>query len=136
MYDTQKVLILFILVICIEAQSQNNIYVTPLSSSMCTQQPCYTLNYYAEHSAEYFTTETTVSFLPGVHLLNTTIAIDNVTNFKMTAVASSAEQDVHIICGSNNDENNSVYFGSSTLIVLQYIYADQPLWWNCILLSY
>ena len=121
MYDTEKVLILFIFVIGIEAQSQNNIYVTPLSSSMCTQQPCYTLNYYAEHSVEYFTTQTTVLFLPGVHRLDTTIVIDNVTNFTMAAQASSAEQDVHIVCTSNDNGNSSLYFGSSTLIVLQHI---------------
>ena len=65
-------------------------YVRPSeSTNTCPAQPCLTLNEYASHSEHYFTSSNIVlKFLPGTHLVNTSICVKSVHNVSFTGVES------------------------------------------------
>ena len=50
-------------------------------NSTCNQ--CHTLQYYQLNISKYFTSNTQLLFLPGVHYLNTDFIIQNVHNFSL-----------------------------------------------------
>ena len=66
--------------------------VTPNATS-CSSCPhstnCTTLSNYAQHTELYFTSNTTMVFLPGRHALNTNITVTNVARLTMQGEASS-----------------------------------------------
>ena len=64
-------------------------YVRPSepTNTSCPAQPCLTVNEYARHSETYFTSSNTeFRFLPGPHLLNTSITVRNVHNVSFTSL--------------------------------------------------
>ena len=64
-------------------------YVRPSepTNTSCPAQPCLTLNEYARNSESYFTTSNIVfKFLPGTHLVNTSISVRNVHNVSFTSL--------------------------------------------------
>ena len=62
----------------------NNIYVTPTPQTVCPDNPCHTLSQYANESAKYLVSNTTMIFLPGEHVLKLQVNITNVDNFSMS----------------------------------------------------
>ena len=66
-------------------------YVRPSepTNTSCPAQPCLTLNEYASHSEHYFTSSNIIfRFLPGKHLVNTSIRVENVHNVSFTGLES------------------------------------------------
>ena len=66
-------------------------YVRPSepTNTSCPAQPCLTLNEYASHSESYFTSSNIVfRFLPGPHLVNTSICVRNVHNVSFTGISN------------------------------------------------
>ena len=66
-------------------------YVRPSepTNTSCPAQPCLTLNEYASNSEHYFTSSNIVfKFLPGTHLVNTSICVRNVSNVSFTGLES------------------------------------------------
>jgi len=72
-------------------------YVMPTGSfaSECPSSPCYSLQYYANHSN--FTSNSRFFFLEGEHHLDTVVSITNVTSLSLEGSSSSR---VKIICTS------------------------------------
>ena len=72
-------------------------FVTPSEGTPCPAQPCYTLSHYLENTTEYFTSNTRISFLHGVHKIYKfgVLLVENVFNLTLTGYNS---QPADIIC--------------------------------------
>ena len=88
---SSTVLVLFITLYSITNVVRCNVhYVTPdddiddsccFNNSSCSQ--CYNLQYYLLNISEYFTSDTKLHFLPGLHYLPTNLVIQNVGNISL-----------------------------------------------------
>ncbi len=78
-------LILLQLLAVTNVSPQGIYYVMPdnTSASSCPDQPCLTLNLYAEQSSVYFTTGATFVFLSGNHSLQSSISLNSVSNITL-----------------------------------------------------
>ena len=83
--------------------SAENVYcVTPTATS-CSSCPhnstnCTTLSEYAQEAELYFTSNTTVVFLPGDHVLNADITVANVSRLTMHGESSSSNDRATVVC--------------------------------------
>ena len=82
------VLVMAVLISTLSYCSAGNVYcVTPTatSCSFCPQNSanCTTLSEYAQEAERYFTSNTTMVFLPGDHTLDTNVKVANITRFTM-----------------------------------------------------
>ena len=83
--------------------SAENVYcVTPTSTS-CSSCPhnstnCTTLSEYAQAAELYFTSNTTMVFLPGDHVLDADITVANVTSLTMSGESSSGNDRATVVC--------------------------------------
>jgi len=81
----------------------NHVYcVLPDSVVQPCQQPCelcHPLSYYTSNITQYFTSNTTIKFLPGVHQLddNTTVLIENINQLELVG-DTSGNHDTIIQC--------------------------------------
>ena len=84
-----------LLIIILSYCSAENVYcVTPTATS-CSSCPynsanCTTLSEYARESEMYFTSKTIIVFLPGNHVLDRNITVENVTKLTMCGNSSSS----------------------------------------------
>ena len=76
---------------------QTEYFVTPSEGTPCPALPCHTLSHYLENTTQYFTSNTRISFLHGVHKIykNEVFLVDNVSNLTLTGYNS---QPADIIC--------------------------------------
>ena len=85
--------------------SAENVYcVTPTATS-CSSCPhnstnCTTLSEYAQEAELYFTSDTTMVFLPGDHALNMSITVSNITRLTMRGESSSGNKATVVCSGS------------------------------------
>jgi len=84
--------------------SAENVYcVTPTATS-CSSCPdnnhCASLSEYAQEAELYFTSNTTMMFLPGDHVLNMSITVANVTRLTMHGESSSGNRATVVCSGS------------------------------------
>jgi len=85
--------------------SAENVYcVTPTATS-CSSCPhnsthCATLPEYAQEAELYFTSNTTIVFLPGDHVLDTNITVANVAKLTMHGESSSGNRATVVCSGS------------------------------------
>ena len=85
--------------------SAENVYcVTPTATS-CSSCPhnsthCASLSEYAQEAELYFTSNTTMVFLPGDHPLNMSITVSNVTRLTMRGESSSGYRATVVCSGS------------------------------------
>ena len=87
------VLVSALLINTLSHSSAENVYcVTPTATS-CSSCPhnthCATLSEYAQEAEMYFTSNTTMVFLPGDHTLDTNITVANVSRLTMRGEFSS-----------------------------------------------
>lgn len=117
-----KLLIWAIFVSRSQSLKLQTIYVTSSAyeEPVCKENPCNSLNYYAQHSSQYFISDMTITFLPGFHELNTTIGINNVTHLVMTnhEYTKSLQQGAHIVCSDDSSVNSTLVFESCAYISL------------------
>ena len=75
-------------------------FVTPNGDTPCPQQPCHTLSYYLENTTQYFTSNTRINFLHGVHNIKKSgvFLIKNVANLTLTGYTVSSSNASKIIC--------------------------------------
>ena len=83
--------------------SAENVYcVTPTATS-CSSCPhnthCATLSEYAQEAERYFTSNTTMVFLPGDHVLDTNITVANVT--RLTLCRESSGKRATVVCSGS-----------------------------------
>ena len=102
MMAQSTVLVAALLISTLSYSSAENVYcVTPTATS-CSSCPhnstnCATLSEYAQEAETYFTSNTTMVFLPGDHVLNTSITVANVASLTMRGESSSGNRTT-IIC--------------------------------------
>ena len=93
----------FILLLLVTAlppsTAQNTYYVKPTPDTPCHEDPCHTLSEYVSESEEYFTSNTTMVFLPGEHVLQQNTTVTNVGRLALLGSSSSSPANVsRIIC--------------------------------------
>ena len=59
---------------------------------------CYNLQHYLLNATKYFTSNTQLLFLPGIHHLHTDLIIRNARNISLNGIANSTTQDVVLHC--------------------------------------
>lgn len=65
----------------------------------CPNQPCLTLEQYAEDASDqHFTTGTEFKFLAGNHSLRTLISLRGISNIAFTAEVSNSSDTINILC--------------------------------------
>ena len=88
------VLVTALLINSLSYCSAESVYcVTPTATSCSFCSPnthCATLSEYAQEAERYFTSNTTMVFLPGDHVLDTNITVANVTRLTMRGESSSS----------------------------------------------
>ena len=97
---------------------QTEYFVTPNESTPCPALPCHTLSYYLENTTWYFTSNTRISFLDGVHEINKSgvFHIKDVSNLTLTGYNVSSSHAAKIICRKPTSlrfENNFEFGGKS-----------------------
>ena len=98
------VLVAVLLINTLSHCSTEKVYcVTPIAAS-CSSCPhnnhCTTLSEYAEEAELYFTSNTTMVFLPGDHVLNMSITIADVSRLTMCGESSSDNRATVVCIGS------------------------------------
>ena len=86
--------------------SAENVYcvtptVTSCSSCLPNSTNCTTLSEYAHEAELYFTSNTTMVFLPGDHALDTNITVANVTRLTMRGESSSGNTVAKVVCSGS-----------------------------------
>ena len=76
--ELQLIGIIIAFVLC---STQTTYYITPTLNTQCPGEPCHTLSQYADQFFQNFSSDTTLVFLPGDHILNHTISIGTVPNY-------------------------------------------------------
>ena len=79
---------------------QTEYFVTPNEDTPCPALPCHTLSHYLENTTRYFTSNTRISFLDGVHEINKSgvFNIKNVSNLTLTGYNVSSSHAAKITC--------------------------------------
>ena len=77
---------------------QYTYYVKPTPDTPCHEDPCHTLSEYASEAERYFTSNTTMVFLPGEHALQDDITVRDLVRFVLQQSPSSSAQ---IVCVNN-----------------------------------
>ena len=67
------------------------LFVKPATTTSCPQQPCHTLQHYAQRWQFYLTSNTVVQFLPGEHVLEdwNELLVDSVSNLTLIGSVSA-----------------------------------------------
>ena len=104
MAQSTLVLVAALLITTLSYCSTENVYcITPTATS-CSSCPhnthCATLSEYAQEAELYFTSNTTMVFLPGDHTLDTNITIANITGLTMRGESSSGNMATVVCNGS------------------------------------
>ena len=84
-----------LLIIILSYCSAENVYCVRPTATSCSSCPynssnCTTLSEYAQESEIYFTSKTTMVFLPGDHVLDRNITVANITKLTMCGDSSSS----------------------------------------------
>ena len=100
MVRMQLLLLSLVILFTVNIKAENVYYVKPRLpdildndtelEALCPDTPCYTFQYYLQHAPLYFTSNTRLQFLPGIHTLdldmdgeNNCEALFNVSNFAL-----------------------------------------------------
>ena len=103
-YTPFIVLVAVLVINTLSHSSAENVYcITPTATS-CSSCPhnthCTTLSEYAQAAELYFTSNTTMVFLPGDHVLDTNITVVNVTRLTLCGESSSGNRATVVCSGS------------------------------------
>ena len=85
------ILLLVTLTLSTVVSATGVLFVKPTNDTLCPQQPCHTLEHYAQSWPVYLTSNTVVQFLPGEHVLEgdwSELKVENVSN--LTLIGSDA----------------------------------------------
>ena len=79
---------------------QTEYFVTPNKGTSCPALPCHTLSHYLENTTRYFTSNTRINFLYGVHeiYISRKLWITNVSNLILTGYNVSSSHSTKIVC--------------------------------------
>ena len=88
-------LLVTVLPFCI---AQSTYYVKPTLDTPCHEDPCHTLSVYVSKAKHYFTSNTTIAFLPDEHTLQESV---NVRSIGGLALQRSSSSLARIVCTNN-----------------------------------
>ena len=97
------VIVAALLITALSYCSAENVYcvtqtaATSCSSCLYNSTNCTTLSEYAQEAELYFTSNTTMVFLPGDHVLDTNITVANITRLTMCGESSSGSR-ATVVC--------------------------------------
>ena len=80
------ILLLVTLTLSTVVSATGVLFVKPTNGTSCPEQPCHTLEYYAQNWQLYLTSNSIVQFLPGEHILEgdwNQLAVENVSNLTL-----------------------------------------------------
>ena len=78
------------LLVCFTTHSDHTThYVKPTANTLCPADPCLTLSEYAKQTHHYLTSNTTLVFLPGDHVLSVNFTVENVNDLGIYAQQTS-----------------------------------------------
>ena len=81
---------LILLVLLTSCSAQSTCYVTPTPDTPCPAEPCHTLSeYVASQNFNNLPVTTTIEFLSGIHTLEQTIFVTNLTRLTLHGDSSS-----------------------------------------------
>ena len=104
MIQSTLVLVAALLIITLTYCSAEKVYCATPTATSCSSCPhnihCATLSEYAQEAELYFTSNTTIVFLPGDHVLNVSITVANVTRLTMCGESSSGNRATVVCNGS------------------------------------
>ena len=96
-------ILVLVLITALSCCSAENVYcVIQTAATSCSSCPhnsthCATLSEYAQEAEQYFTSNTTMVFLPGDHVLNINIEVANVNRLIMHGESSSGNKAI-VVC--------------------------------------
>ena len=67
------------------------VYVRSSDNVTCTAHPCFTFSEYATEVNQYFKDNTTFLFMAGIHHLNTSLHIENVSEVRLNGLGSNSK---------------------------------------------
>ena len=104
MAQSKLILVAALLIKTLSCCSAENVYCVTPTATICSFCPhsnhCTTLSEYAQEAELYFTSNTTMVFLPGDHALNMNITVSNVTRLTMRGESSSGNRATVVCSGS------------------------------------
>ena len=98
--ETLQVVAILVTLLMLGHAIHTEYFVTPSKGTPCPAQPCHTLSHYLENTTQYFTSNTRISFLRGVHKINKcgVFHIKQVFNLVLTKYNASSSHTAMIIC--------------------------------------
>ena len=115
------VLQLLLLSLAILAVSATGVlFVKPTNDTLCPQQPCHTLEHYAQSWQLYLTSNTVVQFLPGEHILErnwNVLSVENVSNLTLIGIDSviPASTGIPVAASRISCRRGNTFFGFSNV---------------------
>ena len=105
MVQSKLFLVAALLINTLSYCSAEKVYCVRPTTTSCSSCPhnsanCTTLSEYAQEAELYFTSNTTMVFLPGDHVLNMSITVANVTRLTMCGESSSGNRATVVCSGS------------------------------------
>ena len=79
-------LLLFLAITC---SGHVHYYIKPTPDTPCPANPCFTLSEYAQQPHHYLTSNTTLLFLPGDHILHVNFTVENASTFELLSTTSN-----------------------------------------------
>ena len=73
----------------LQCEAATEYYVRPshVSDTFCPGEPCHTwTKYTVSHTDQYFHSNTTFWFIPGIHHMNMTLHVSNVSNISLVGL--------------------------------------------------
>jgi len=133
-YCTLQLCVWMLLSLAIEADSlshdqsncdsQTDIFVRAADTPDCNgKQPCHNLPQYLSKPQCYFTSNTTINFLPGIHLLEENITVSEVSN--LTLVGSSQGFTATIWCSGAQVGLVFKYVTNLSILKLSFIHCGR-----------
>ena len=106
---------------------QTEYFVKPSESTPCPALPCHTLSHYLEDTTRYFTSNTRISFLHGVHEINRSgvLLIQSVFSLTLTGYKMTGSNAAKIIC---TQPATLMFYNMANLVIshLSVLYCGYP----------
>ena len=84
----------------LQCEAATEYYVRPshVSDTFCPGEPCHTWTEYVSHTDQYFHSNTTFWFIPGIHHMNMTLHVSNVSNISLVGLQKRPNIIANISC--------------------------------------
>ena len=81
---------------CALSINAKTVYIRPFENITCPTEPCLTFNDYATESDQFISDNTALILLPGDHLLDIQLQVENVSNISLSTLRDQLENSVRV----------------------------------------